>query len=296
MGLLLLNGAGTDSTDPILKGLGFDFIISPESMDVADVNDVGIDNATGFPITNSVLTSLHPAETVIEKGTAGSYDDTLKQLAIGSTTGLAAGDFIYLSHAAITDGIYEIASVVDATNVTLVSDPFSGGGNQTAISYQVAWAYAGVAGTAPSVLDGVSYYKSDLDDGLTSTQTEDTNYIASPPAGASYIAIDGKSYTGQTTNDPSPTLVILSGWTNKGGVTHVELSGTDAFWDAGLTDQAEKDIATAEAGGLYLSSGDGLKSFNIILKSASGGVQVSVACDITLDTSGPTITHSVVGR
>lgn len=296
MGLILLNSAGTDSTDPILKGLGLDFIISPDSMDVADVNDAGIDGATGFPITNSVLASLHPAETVIEKGTAGTYDDTTKYLGIGSTTGLAAGDFIYLSHAAITDGIYELASVIDATNVTLAADPFSGGGNQTVISYQVAWAYAGVAGTAPSVLDALSYYKSDLDDGTTSTQTEDTNYIASPPAGASYIAIDGKSYTGQITNDISPSLVVLSGWTNNGGVTYVELSGTDAFWDAGLTDQTEKAIATAESGGLYLSAGDGAKTFNVLLKSVSAGVAVTIACDITLDTAGPTITQSVVGR
>jgi len=292
----LLNGAGVNSGDPILKGLGFDFIIAPSSMDVADVNDVGIDTASGFPVTNSVLASLHPAETVIEKGTNGSYNDTSKQYTIGSTTGLAAGDFIYLSHASLTDGVYEIATVVDGTDITIVSNPLDGSGNQTSISYQVCWAYAGVSGTAPSVSNATNYYKSDLDDGTSNTQTEDDNYIADAPAGASYIAIDGLSYTGQTTADSSPTLAILSGWTNNGGVTHVELSGTGAFWNAGLTDQTEKTLAAAESGGLFLSSGDGAKSFNLILRSASGGVNLTVACDITLDTTGPTIVHSLVGR
>jgi len=296
MALILLNGAGTNAADPILKGLGFDFILAPSGMDVADVNDAGIDPATGFPISNTVLSTLHPLETVIEKGTGGSYDDTLKQLAVGATAGLAAGDFIYLSHASITDGVYEIATVVDGTKVTLAIDPFSGGGNQTLISYQVAWAYAGVAGTAPSVVDALNYFKSDLDDGITSTQTEDTSYIATAPTGASYIAIDGKSYTGQITSDPSPTLAILPGWANNGGVSYVELSGAGAFWNAGLTDQTEKTLASAESGGLFLSAGDGAKTFNVILKSASGGVQLTVAADITLDTTGPTVIHSVVGR
>jgi len=299
MALILLNSAGGSAADPILKGLGFDHIIAPSSMDVADVNDTGIDTATGFPVTNSHLTSLSPAETVIEKGTTASYADTPDQLTIGSTTGLTAGDYIYLSHASITDGVYEIASVVDGTTITLVSDPFAGGGDQTNVSYQVSWYYAGTAGTAPSVSSSggtLNYYKGDLDDGATSTQQEDTNYVRDAPAGASYIAIAGVSYTGQTISDASPSLAILSGWANQGGVSHVSLSGTGAFWDAGLTDQTEKTLATAESGGLYLSAGDGAKSFNVIMKSAAGGVTVTVACDLTLDTSGPTIVQSVVGR
>jgi len=299
MALILMNSAGTSAADPILKGLGFKHIIAPTSMDAADVNDTGIDTATGFPITNSHLTSLSPAETVIEKGTTGSYDDTPDQLTIGSTTGLTAGDYIYLSHASITDGVYEIASIVDGTDITLVNDPFAGGGNQSSISFQVCWFYAGVAGTAPSVSSGggtLNYYKADLDDGAVSTQQEDTNYVRDAPAGASYIAIAGVSYTGQTISDASPSLSVLSGWAAQGGVSHVGLSGTGAFWDSGLTDQTEKALATAESGGLYLSAGDGAKTFNIILKSAASGVTVTVACDLTLDTSGPTISQSVVGR
>lgn len=293
MSLKLLNGAGTDVNDPILKGLGMIWIISPESMDVSSVTNFWLDSSSGFPGTNSVTTT--PVSSTIEKGTTGSYNDTLDQLTIGSTTGLGAGDWQYLSHASITDGIYEIATIVDGTKVTLVGDPFAGNGDKTNITYQVCWTWEGTAGTAPSILDGVSYYKSDVTDGLNPVQTEDTNYIKSPPSGSNYIAIDSKSYTGQITNDTSPSLSVLGGWSAQGGVSYVALSGTGAFWNVGLDDQTEKTIASATL--IYLSAGDGAKTFSMIMKSKSGGAQnVTLACDITLDTQAPTIVHYIKGR
>lgn len=296
----LLNGAGFSAADPILKGLGFTLLISPESMDVADVNSVNIETTSGFPPSGgSILASLSPAETVIEKGTAGSYDDTLDQLTIGSTTGLTAGDYIYLSHASITDAFYQIASIVDGTKTTIINDPFAGGGNQSSISFQVGWKYDGTTGTAPSTSSApgqVNYYKSDLDDGATSTETEDQNYIRDALSGASYISIGGQSYIGGVISTTNPALAILATWAAQGGISHVALSGADAFWNVGLTDQTEKTLVSAEGSGLHITSSQGPKTFNILLRSKTGGIDLTVACTPTLDTAGPNITQSVIGR
>lgn len=302
---ILMNGAGGSAADPILKNLGFTWIIGASSMDVADFEDAWIDTAAGFPGTNSVESSLSPSSAVLTAGNAGSYNDTNKQYALGSTTGLSVGDYFYLSHGSLTAGIYKIATIPDGTHVTITDNPLNGTGNQTGIAYQIAWRYDGVAGTSPSVSSGggqQNFYKVQVEDSDDNeTQSSDSNYIRDPLSGSSFIAIDGKDYTNQRTSDSTPSFNLLSGWTNRGGVSHVELgahsvqtSNTDFRW--GDTTTAEKTLSAALSSGFNLTSGDGHKYGSLKLRSASGGVTYSVDIDITLDTTAPTITLTLVGR
>jgi len=305
---ILLNGAGISAADPILKGLGFEWIIAASTMDIATLTDAWIDTASGFPGTNSVKSSLSPAASVVVSGTNASYDDTTKRYTISSTAGLVVGDYIYLSHANLTAGVYQIASLPAAGQFTLTSNPLNGQGNKSAISYQIAWRFAGTAGTAPSASSGAgtqNFYKVRASDsGGNVTDASDNNYIEDAPSGLSFISIGGKSYNGQAINTPTPSLSILSGWTNNGGITHVEFTTHSVqtsksdfrHSDGSLT---EKTIAVAESNGLNLTTGtpgDGVKYGRVLLKSKTGGVVVGVDLDIVLDTTGPTIVLQLTGR
>src|ERR1051326_155694 len=302
---LLLNGSGGSASDPILKSLGATWIIASSSMDVSSITDVWIDTSAGFAGTNSVKSSLSPAATVLTAGNAGTYNDTTKQYAIGSTTGISAGDYYYLSHASLTAGVYKVATVVDGTHVTITGNPLNGAGDKTGIAYQISWRYDMTAGTFPSVSSSggqQNFYKVEVQDSDTNiTQASDSNYIRDPLSGSSFIAIDGKSYTGQRTADTTPSLDILSGWSNRGGISHVALGAHSV--QTGNTDfkfgdntTAEKTISSALSGGLLFTAGDGAKYGSIKLKSAAGGVIYSVDLDMVLDTTAPTITLTLVGR
>lgn len=305
---ILLNGAGASAADPILKGLGFEWILAASTMDIATLTDAWIDTAAGFPGTNSVKSSLTPAATVLTSGTNASYDDTTKRYTISSTTGLIVGDYIYLSHASLTAGVYQIATLPGAGLFTLVNNPLNGQGNKTLISYQVAWRYAGTAGTAPSVSSGggtQNHYKVRASDSAANvSDATDTDYIRDAPGGSAYIAVGGQNFTGATINTATPSLNILSGWTNNGGISHVEFTTHSVqtsksdfrHSDGSLT---EKAIATAESNGLNLTTGtpgDGQKFGRVLFKSKAGGVTVGVDLDITLDTTGPTIVMQLAGR
>jgi hypothetical protein len=302
---ILLNSAGGSAADPILKNLGFTWIIAASSMDVASFTDAWIDTSAGFAGTNSVKSSLSPAATVLTAGNAGSYNDTDKRYTISSTTGLSVGDYLYLSHASLTAGVYQIASIPVAGAVTITGNPLNGLGNKTGIAYQVAWRYAGTAGTSPSVSSSggqQNFYKVEVQDSDTNiTQSSDSNYIRDAPAGLNFISVDGKSYTGARTADTTPSLDILSGWTNRGGVSHVALgahsvqTGNTDF-RFGDTTTTEKTLSAALSSGISLTSGDGAKYGSIKLKSATGGVIYSIDMDITLDTTAPVITLTLVGR
>ena len=302
---LLINGAGTSAADPILDGLRIKLAFAASTFDITTVNDAWIDQAAGFPGTNSVKASLSPAATVVTAGVAGAYNDTADQLTISSTTGLTAGDPIYLSHATITDGIYLIASVVDGTLLTLVSDPFAGGGDQTGISYQVGWAYTQDAGTAPIVSSGAgtqNYFKVDAEDVNTNaTEQSDTFYVRDAPAGADYIALDGGAYTGQLVPDTALTLAILTAWANKGGIATVELAdhsgqGVNNFtWTSG-GGTAERTVALAETSGVTATAGDGMKYGRFLFRSLAGSAStLGVDFSVQLDTSGPTIVLTAFG-
>lgn len=302
---ILLNGAGTSTADPILKNLGFEWILAASTMDIAALTDAWIDQAAGFPGTNSVKSSLSPAATVLTAGTNGSYDDTTKRYTITSTTGLSVGDYIYLSHASLTAGVYQIASLPAAGQFTLTNNPMNGLGNKTVISYQVAWRYSGTAGVAPTVSSGSgtqNFFKVRAADSAGNvTDAVDSTFIEDAPAGLNYLTIGGKSYTGQIINTVSPSFSLLPAWSNNGGVSHVEFTThsvqttrTDFRHADGTI--AEKTIGTTEAAGLSLTAGDGQKYGRILLKSRAAGVTVGVDLDIVLDTTGPTIVLTLAGR
>ncbi len=228
MGGITLNGAGVSAADPILKNLLLDWVFFSTSMDVAAVGDAYIDTAAGFPGTNTVKSSLSPAATVVTGGSAGSYTNANGRYGLSSTTGKSAGDYIYLSHPLITDGIYAIASVVDGTNITITGNPLNGQADQSNVGYQIAWKWQGGAGSVGSGSDasGVNnYFKADTEDGgAAGTEHEDNAYVRDAPAGAGYVSLAGGDYTGQTVGSFAMALAILNGWANNGGVTHLELA------------------------------------------------------------------------
>jgi hypothetical protein len=303
---LLLNGAGASAADPILKNLGIEWIIAASTMDIATLTDAWIDQVAGFPGTNSVKANVSPASTVLTSGTNAGYDDTTKRYTIASTTGLVVGDYIYLSHANLTAGAYQIATLPAAGQLTLVNNPLNGQGNKTGISYQVAWRWAGTAGVAPLASSGAgtqNFFKVRAADSAGNvTDASDSSFVADAPAGSSFISVAGKAYTGQSTNDATPAFSVLSGWTNSGGVSHVEFTTHSVqtirsdFRHADGT-LAEKPLATVEAAGLSLTAGDGMKYGRALLKSKSAAVvAVGVDLDINLDTTGPTIVMTLAGR
>lgn len=303
--MILLNLAGGSSSDPILRNLGIEAIAAASTMDIATVTDVWIDGNNTFPGTNSVKASLSPAATVTTSGTSGSYNDTTKAYTIVSTTGLAAGDWLYLNHAALTAGLYEIASVVNGTDVTITGNPLNGGGNRTGISYQVGWSYNGTGGTAPitSSSGGTQNYLKmrAADSAANSVDSSDSFYVRDALSGAAFVAIDGKTYDGTaTTNQGSPSLDILPSWANRGGISHVALTthsgqGVNNF-TFGDDTTAEKTIAAALASDLKLSAGDGIKYGALLLRARAGGVAYSVDIQITRDSTAPTLTFKLAGR
>ena len=302
---ILLNLAGGSTSDPALKSLGFTWIIAASSMDVSSFVDAWIDQSSGFPGTNSVKSSLSPAATVLTSGNAGTYNDTTKEYNIGSNTGLSVGDYLYLSHASLTAGVYEIATKVSTDRVTLVSNPLDGQGDKTGIAFQTAWKYDGTTGTSPTASSSggqINYFKVSVQDSDTNqTDASDTSYIRDALSGSNFIAVDGKDYTGQRTNDSTPSFNLLAGWTNRGGVSHVSLGShsvqtgnTDFRW--GDTTTAEKTLSAALSSGFSLTSGDGHKYGSLKVKSKTSGVIFSSDVDIILDTTAPTIVLSLVGR
>ena len=293
---ITLNSAGASAADPILENLLLDWVFFSTSMDVAVVNDAFIDQATGFPGTNTIKASLSPAATVVTGGSAGSYTNATGQYGLSSTTGMTAGDYLYLSHSLITDGIYEIASVVNGTGVTIVGNPLNGQANQTNVAYQIAWKWRGGAGSVGTGSDATgvnNFLKADTQDGgAAGTQHEDNAYVRDAPAGAGYISLAGGDYTGQTVGSFALALAILNGWTNNGGVTHLELAThsvqaiNNFTWTTG-GGTGEKTIADAE-GGLQAAAGDGIKYGRLLLKGATASATpVGVDFSITIDTAGP---------
>lgn len=301
---LLINGAGVSAADPILDGLNAQFIFSASTFDVATVVESWVDQVSGFPGTSSVKASLTPAATVVLAGTTATYNDTTKRLNIGSTTGLAAGDALYISHGTITDGFYIVSSVFDASEVVLELDPFDGGGAQTAISFQVGWSFIETIGTAPIVSDAPgdqNYFKARVQDsGANETDAEDSFFARDALTGSAYIALDTADYTGQTFGDTLLTLAILAGWTNQGGISHVTLADhsvqvvNNFTWTSG-GGIAEKTLALAETSGLTCANGAAINYGALEFRTKSGGVALSVDIDAIVDSAGPTVVFTAVG-
>lgn len=312
---LLLNGAGDTAANPILSGLPYELVLGASSMDIASLLDASIEQAAGFPIAGakSIKSSLSPAAAVVLAGNNASYDDGTKRLSLGGlSTGLSAGDYLYLSSASPTPvaGFYKIQSI-DTSNpanhaVTFAANPFNGGGNRTGVAFQNGWRYAGVAGAAPAAASGpgtLNHYKvSAQDSGGNQANTPDQAYHASAPAGANFISLAGASYTGGVINSLAPLFVLLSAFgAGKGGVSHlawgahsVQTARTDFRWGDGTL--AEKALATVQNAALALTAGDGQKFGSLKLMSKSGGVQLSVDLDVIVDTTAPTIAMALFGR
>ena len=301
---LLVNSAGVSAADPILAGLQAQFVFAASSFDIATVVEAWLDQASGFPGTNSVKSSLTPAATVVLAGTTASYDDTLKQFNIGSNTGLTAGDALYISHGTITDGFYIVATTVSTDKVTLENDPFDGGGAQTNITFQVGWSFIETIGTAPIVADAPgdqNYFKARVEDsGTNQTDAEDSFWARDDPGGAAYIALDGATYTGQTFGDTLLTLAILAAWTNNGGISHVTLADhsvqtqNNFTWTVG-GGIAEKTFAAAETSGITCGNGAGVNYGALEFRTKSGGVALSVDIDAIVDSAGPTVVFTALG-
>lgn len=295
---ILLNSAGASAADPILKGLGLEVIVGASSMDIATFDNIWIDQAAGFPGTNSVKASLTPDPTAIFiAGTSGVYTHATGQLNIGSTTGLSVGDYVYLSKpGAITAGLYKIASIPSAGIITFASNPFTA--NATSVAFQVAYRFQGIAGTTAGVsspVGQINYFKTQVRDAAGNiAQFADTNYIADQPTGATLISIGGRAYAGQTINTLTPALAILTNWANRGGVGAVALAshGTQGVNNFTFGDDStgEKSLSAAIASGLKLNGVDGVKYGRILLKSKLGSpTTIAVDIDITLDTTAPNV-------
>ena len=301
---ILVNGAGISAADPILAGLKAQFIFSSSSFDISTVVEAWLDQVSGFPGTTSVKSSLTPAATIVLSGTTGSFNDTGDIHTIGSTTGLAVGDAIYLSHATISDGFFIIATVPTGTTFTLESDPFAGGGNQTSISFQVGWSFIETIGTAPIVSDAPgdeNFFKARVQDsGTNETDAEDSFFARDALAGSAYIALDGANFVGVTFGDTLLTLVILSAWANNGGISHVTLvnhsvQGVNNFtWTTG-GDTAERTFASAESSGLTCANGAAINYGALEFRTKSGGVALAVDIDAIVDSAGPTVVFTAVG-
>lgn len=301
---LLVNSAGVSAADPILDGLTCQFVFSASSFDVATVVEAWMDQASGFPGTASVKSSLTPAATVLLSGTTASFNDTGDLHTIGSTTGLTAGDAIYMSHGTITDGFFIIASVVDSTDITLENDPFAAGGNQTNISFQVGWSFIEQIGTAPIVSDvpgDQNFFKARVQDsGTNETDAEDSFFARDALVGAAYIALDGADFTGQTFGDTLLTLSILATWANNGGISHVTIVNhsvqavNDFTWTSG-GGTAERTFASAESSGLTCANGAAINYGAFEFRTKSGGVALAVDIDAIVDSAGPTVVFTAVG-
>ena len=301
---ILLNGAGISAADPILKGLPLKVILGASSFDVATFVEEWIETTPTIPgSAGSVRASVSPAASVLTNGVGtGTYDDTTKRYTIASTTGLSVGDRLYLSHPSLTAGFFEIATIPVAGTVTIVGNPLNGA-NQTGISYQVAWSYTGVAGTAPivSTVSGqINYAKARLQDGASNNGDLAQNfYVEDAPVGVNFISIGGQSYLSGSVNTLTPSFTLLSAWANRGGVSHVELANHSVqasnqfkWGDGSIT---EKTLAAALTSGFSLTAGDGQKYGRILLKTKSGGAALGLDIQTLLDTTGPTVVIALVG-
>lgn len=297
---LLLNGAGGSLTDPILKGLPIKIVFASASFDVASVVDTWIEQSNNPPpgTSGSVKASLSPAATVLTAGVTGSYNDTSKKYTISSTVGLTVGDFLYLSHASLTAGIYKIAWLdPNNTDLTLEANPLDTLGNKTGISYQVAWSYTGNTSTIPIVSTAAgqpNYPKGRFRDAATQNgDILEIFNVKDAPLGSAFIAIGASSYVGGTVSTQTPSFTLLTAWPNKGGISHVELDKhsvqnvQDFSW--GDDTRTEKTITSAETLGFSLTSGDGIKYGRILLKTGPSSLVLGIDISVTVDTRGPTI-------
>jgi len=191
--------------------------------------------------------------------------------------------------------------VFDGSNITIVGDPM-GGSDRSNVAFQVAWSWVGATDSAPILHNSAgdqNFFKFDADDGAIGTEQEDSFWVADTPAGASFVEIEGETYTGQVVNENSCGLDILPGWASSGGISHVEMANhsvqtTNNFtWSTG-GGTGEVTLAVA-LDGITASAGDGAKYGRLVFKGKAGsGNTVAVDIDVILDTTGPVLNLTLV--
>ena len=213
------NNAGSSAADPVLANLGGELVFGAASRDIATVNAAYL-NPTSGATTNDILASLSPAYTLITNTTAATYDDTTHRLTM-TTTGLSTGDYLEIAHSSISGGATFLARITfKTTTYVLIArvsdgiDPFSGGGNRTLISVQVAWRYNVVMGSGFSASSGsgvINYFRQQVSDSASNQATlENVFYVRDAPTDGSYVRINGIDATGTNSigNTTTPILVI----------------------------------------------------------------------------------------
>lgn len=297
--------AGESAANPVLNGLGGQWVFGASSADIASFVDAWLDQAATMPGTTSVKGSVSPASTVITAGTNASWTNATSTLTISSTTGLSAGDYLYLNHGSITPGIYQIQSVTNSTQLVLTSS--INASNLTNITFQVHWRYSFTFGSAPtqSSAGGTqNYFKFRAQDGTANQSDQvESAYIRNAPAGASYISLSGNAYDANATvNTTNLTLAILAGWSSRGGVSHVALANhsvqavNNFQWADSST--GEKPLAYATtAGNLRITGADGQKYGRLLLRAKSASsTQVGVDFSLVLDATGPALQMFLFGN
>jgi hypothetical protein len=310
MGLLGL--AGDSASNPILAGLNIDNIFYTSSFDVASVVDTWVDSTPTVRVGSSVKSLLIPAATNVSTGIGtGSYTNSSKIYSLPGVTGLAPGSYIYLNHASITPNVFEVATNPSAGQVTFVEDPLTGA-DRTGISFQIAWTFSGVAGTAPlssSTAGTQNYLKAQMNNSLGSSQDiVDSIWCRNaPPTANKFISLGGVDYTGGTVGLDLLTLDILPDWVNGssvrtyGGLTHLKLAahsvtgGNNFTWGDDTT--GEKTIADAIASKIKIPGIDGLKRGRLLMSNKSDSVAngqlpgtfIGFDIQVTKDTSKPVL-------
>ncbi len=288
-----LNSAGVSPTDPMLAGLGLEFrVASPSRDSVQDGAGVpGRPNffvdQTGLPVSNDQKTALSPDSIDNQADGVISASNVLTSVGVGSwDTDIVLGDFIYLSHSNITDGLYSVSSVSGA-NLTLGSDYTFGA--QTGVLFQIGWRLVTKTNTSPFVssLSGqINFIQVKGKDGSGNAGSQEENfYVRNNPS--DIIELDGLFYTGKTLATTTVPIAFFISWANKGGAATVAIFDT-VLGEGGGSGQVTEitEAAIGSVTQIVLSSGDAKKSFTVRFRSKTGSTDfVDVLCDVTLDTT-----------
>jgi len=309
---VLLNSAGSGASDPMLAGngsngvsdtgLGIEIRIACTSMDlVADKSSVAgrpnlfVGQAPN-PAGNDQKSNLSPD--AVDKATDGAISTlVLTSATVGSwDTDIVTADWIYLSHASITDGLYSVASV-SGTNLTLGSDYVDG--DQTAVSFQIGWRWTTDTHASPLAKSSggqINYIKAWGEDATANEGSSEENFYIRENQ-SDIVQLNSGAYTGQTSGSTSVSIAHMVSWTNKGGAV------TAAVFDHSLGEgggsggsiQEITETAIASVTTVTLNAGDGNKLFDVRYRAKSGSADyVTVECSIVLDTAAPTLVIDAV--
>jgi len=307
-----LNSAGGGAADPMLAGngsngvsdtgLGIEIRIACTSMDlVADKSSVaGRPNLfvgqSPNPTGNDQKSNLSPD--AVDKATDGSISSlVLTSSTIGSwDTDIGTGDWIYLSHASITDGLYSVASV-SGTDLTLGSDYTDG--DQTNVSFQIGWRWDTTTHTSPLAKSSggqINYVKAWGEDATANEGSSEENFYIRENQ-SDIVQLNSGAYQGQTTGSTSVSIAFMSSWTNKGGAVTVAVFD-HTLGEGGGSGGSIQEITETSIGSVStvtLNAGDGTKNFDVRFRAKSASADyVTVECSIILDTTAPTLVIDAV--